>query len=375
MSVRSRISLAAIAAMTLVAGCKGKGAEGETGGFPPITVNIGIVQPREIRTTSEYVSQVKSRRSVDVQPQIEGYVRRIAVHPGDHVGKGTVLMQIDPERQLQSVRTAEATRESRMAALRLAQQQKARAERLYRDGVTSKQELDAAEAARASAQADVGSLEAQVSGEKVQLRYYDITAPEAGVVGDIPVRVGDLVSPATRLTTVDQNSALEAYLSVPIEKASQLRRGLPVELLGDADQVIATGTVDFIAPRVSDATQSVLVKAPIGNATANLRTAQFTNARIVWSARQAPVVPTSAVLRLGGQPFVFVVEGDGKSMVAKQKSVELGELSGDVYEVKSGIANGDRVIVSGVQKLHDGAPVAPEAPAGTSTAAAGAERK
>jgi RND family efflux transporter MFP subunit len=375
MNVRSHIALAAVAAMTLVAGCKGKGAEGEGGGFPAVTVNIGIVQPREIRTTSEYVSQVKSRHSVDVQPQVEGYVRRIAVHPGDHVGRGTVLMQIDPERQLQSVRTAEATRQSRMAALRLAQQQKARAERLYRDGVSSKQELDAAEAALASAQADVASLEAQVSGEKVQLRYYDIVAPEAGVVGDIPVRVGDLVTPATRLTTVDQNSALEAYLSVPIEKAAQLRRGLQVELLGDGDQVIATGKVDFIAPRASDTTQSVLVKVPIDNAKADLRTSQFTNARIVWSARQAPVVPTSAVMRLGGQPFVFVAEGDGKSLVAKQKSVELGELSGDVYEVKSGVANGDRVIVSGVQKLHDGAPVVPEAPAGTSTAAAGAERR
>jgi RND family efflux transporter MFP subunit len=217
----------------------------------------------------------------------------------------------------------------------------------------------------------VNSLDAQVAGERVQLRYYAVTAPAAGVIGDIPARVGDLVTPATRVTTIDQNASLEAYLSVPLQRAAELRPGLDVELLAnDSDTVIATGKIDFIAPRVSDATQAVLVKAPIGNTTANLRSSQFTNARIVWSARDVPVVPATSVLRLGGQPFVFVAEGDGKSMVAKQRSVELGELSGNVYELKSGVKLGERVVTSGVQKLRDGAPIAPEAAAPAASAGA-----
>jgi RND family efflux transporter MFP subunit len=361
-------------AVLLLAACGGKNPAGE-GGFPPTTVNIGVVQSQTIRNTSEYVAQVRSRRSVDVQPQVEGYVRRIAVKPGDHVGAGALLMQIDPARQQQSVRNVEAARASRVAALRLAQQEKERIEGLYKAGVTSKQELDRTNAALQSAQAEVNSLDAQISGEKVQLRYYDITAPSAGIVGDIPVRVGDLVTPATRVTTVDQNAALEAYVSVPVQRAAELRPGLDVELLaGDSDAVVATGKIDFIAPRVSDATQSVQAKAPIGNATANLRASQFTNARIIWNAHEAPVVPATAIMRLGGQPFLFAVEGDGKSMVARQRSVELGELSGDVYEVKSGVKNGERVVTSGVQKLRDGAPIAPEVPAAPAAAPAAGAR-
>ena len=365
MHVRPHLILAGAVSLTLLAACGGsKNADGQGGGMPPTTVNIAIVEPQTVRTTSEYVAQVRSRRSIDVQPQVEGYVRRIAVRPGDHVGRGSLLMQIDPARQQQSVANIEAARGSRIAALRLAEQEKARVEGLYKAGVSSRQELDRANAALAAAQSDLHSLDAQVAGERVQLRYYDVTAPEAGVVGDIPVRVGDLVTPATRVTTIDQNAALEAYLSVPIQRAAELRPGLDVELLAnDSDAVVATGKIDFIAPRVSDATQAVVVKAPIGNASANLRSSQFTNARIVWSARNVPVVPATSVMRLGGQPFVFVAEGDGKSLVAKQRSVELGELTGDVYEVKSGVKAGERVVTSGVQKLRDGAPIAPEAPA------------
>lgn len=375
MHVRPHYLLAGVVSLLLLAACGGdKNAAGPGGGaMPPTTVNMAIVEPQTVRSTSEYVAQVRSRRSIDVQPQVEGYVRRIAVRPGDRVGRGALLMQIDPARQQQSVANIEAARGSRLAALQLAQQEKARVEGLYKAGVSSRQELDRANAALAAAQSDVTSLDAQVAGERVQLRYYDVTAPDAGLVGDIPVRVGDLVTPATRVTTIDQNAALEAYLSVPLQRAAELHPGLDVELLGnDSDAVVATGKIDFIAPRVSDATQSVVVKAPIANATANLRASQFTNARVVWSSRNVPVVPATSVMRLGGQAFVFIVEGDAKSLVAKQRSVELGELSGDVYEVKSGVKAGERVVTSGVQKLHDGAPVAPEMPAATSTAAAGA---
>jgi RND family efflux transporter MFP subunit len=363
MNARVRVAILVISSLSLLrCGPKGGGEQG----FPPVTVKTAVVEPRTIRTTSEYVAQLRSRHSVDVQAQVEGYVRHISVRPGDRVAAGATLMQIDPSRQVQSVRSFEAARSARVAALRLAEQQHARAARLYKEGTIAKQELDQNEAALAAARADVANVDAQISAERVQLRYYSITAPAAGIVGDVPVREGDLVTPATPLTTVDQNSALEAYVSIPLERAAELRTGIPVEILGDNDSVLAEGKIDFIAPRVSDTTQSIQVKVPIANAAANLRASQFTKARVVWSARQSPVVPTSAITRYGGQPFVFVAESSDKGMLAKQRPVELGELSGDVYEVRSGVKAGDRVIVSGIQKLHDGAPVAEAsaAPAG-----------
>jgi RND family efflux transporter MFP subunit len=360
-----RVAILVTSSLTLFS-CGPKGGGEQGGAFPPVAVKTAAVANQTIRTTSEYVAQLRSRHSVDVQPQVDGYVRRIAVRPGDRVSAGAVLMQIDPAKQTQSVRGLEAARNARVAALRLAEQQQLRAARLFKEGTIARQDLDQADAALASAKADVANFDAQISAETVQLRYYSITAPSAGIVGDIPVRVGDSVTSATRLTTIDQNSSLEAWVSIPIERASAAHAGLPVEILAEDDSVLAEGKIDFIAPRVTDATQSVEVKIPIANADSHLRASQFTRARVVWSARQSPVVPTTAITRLGGKPFIFVAEGGDKGLAAKQKPVELGELSGDVYEVLSGVKAGDRVIVSGIQKLRDGAPVAEEtaAPAG-----------
>jgi RND family efflux transporter MFP subunit len=368
--MRTRLVVPLLISLVVV-GCGG-GAGQPEGGFPPTAVQTAIVQSQEVRASSEYVAQIRSRNSIDVQPQIDGHVTKIFVRPGDRVSASARLMQIDPQRQLQTVRGSEASRNARVAALRLAEQQKARAEGLFRSGVMSRQEYDQAESALSAAQADVANVDAQVSADKVQLRYYDIVAPAAGIVGDIPVREGDLVSPSTRLTTLDQNAGLEAYIPVPIERASALHPGLDVELLDESGNLVERGKIDFIAPRASEATQSLLVKAPVANG-AKLRTSQFTRARIIWSAHAAPVVPTTAVVRFGGQAFVFVVESDGKQLVAHQKPVELGELTDGMYELRSGVKEGQKVVVSGTQKLRDGAPVQPES-ATPPTASAGGGR-
>ncbi|MEO8215754.1 MAG: efflux RND transporter periplasmic adaptor subunit [Acidobacteriota bacterium] len=348
--------------------CGKGGPEGPgAGGFPPMVVRVAPVQMQPVRVTSEYVAQIKSRRSVDIQPQIEGHVARIYVHAGQHVSASQQLMQIDPARQQQAVRGSQASRSAAEAALKLARQQRTRIDGLYKSGVVSKQELDQADANLSSAQAQVNSLDSEVSAQRVELRYYNITAPSAGIIGDIPAREGDLVTPSTVLTTLDQNSALEAYISVPIEKAPLLHNGVQVEILDDNEEVVATGAINFISPRVSDATQSILAKAEITTGSEHLRPSQFSRARVIWSVRQSPVVPTTAVTRLGGKPFVFVAADAGKGLIVHQTPVELGELSGDTYEITSGIKAGETVVVAGLQKLRDGAPVQPEAdkPAGS----------
>src|SRR5206468_6823943 len=105
-------------------------------------------------------------------------------------------------------------------------QQQGRASQLFAAGAISKQELEQAETALRTAEADLKALQAQVQQQQVQLRYYTIAAPTSGIVGDIPVRVGNQVTTATVLTTVDQNETLEVYVSVPIERASSLKNGL-----------------------------------------------------------------------------------------------------------------------------------------------------
>jgi RND family efflux transporter MFP subunit len=203
----------------------------------------------------------------------------------------------------------------------------------------------------------------------VALAYYGVTAPTAGVVGDIPVRVGDSVTRSTVLTTIDQNAGLEVYISVPVQQAAALTVGLPVHLLDDRGQVASTEKISFVAPSVDPGTQSVLAKASMERPGA-FRTEQFVRCRIVWTRTPALTVPLVAVNRINGQFFVYVAEGgEGGKKVARQRAIETGPMVGNDYVVRSGLKAGDALIVSGVQKIGDGAPVkvsaagSPQAPA------------
>jgi RND family efflux transporter MFP subunit len=182
-------------------------------------------------------------------------------------------------------------------------------------------------------------------------------------VGDIPVRVGDSVTKSTILTTIDQSAGLEVYINVPVQEAQNLRIGLPVHLVDDRGGIVSTEKVSFVAPSVDGATQSVLAKATVEKA-GFLRTEQFVRARVVWTEAPALTVPMVALNRVNGQFFAYVAEaGDGGATVAHQRAVEPGPLVGNDYVVKSGLKAGEKLIVSGVQKIRDGSPVAITAPA------------
>jgi RND family efflux transporter MFP subunit len=239
-----------------------------------------------------------------------------------------------------------------------ARQQAQRAHELYTAGAISKQEMEQADTNQQSAEAGLTSLQAQVQQQEVQLRYFTITAPTAGIVGDVPVRVGNQVTPQTVLTTLDQNESLEVYVSVPIERASALRLGLPIRIFtSDGAAPLATTTVNFISPHVDDQTQSILVKGEVRNPDEKLRASQYVRARIVWKTAEGLVIPVTAVLRVNGQVFAFVAEQTGGKLVAKQRAITVGPIVGDNYPVLTGIKADERIVVSGAQKLADGAPI------------------
>lgn len=355
-----RLNWFAIAASLLTAiGCsKGRQAAPAAMAFPPSAVKVEVAHTAPLEDTSEYVATLKSLHSTTVQPQIEGQITQISVKSGDRVKTGAPLFQIDPRRQRAAVSSQEAERELKQANLGYARQQEARAAELFKAGAISQQELEQAQTARKTAEADLQSLDAQVQQQQVQLRYYTVTAPTAGKVGDVPVRVGYQVTTSTALTTIDQNETLEVYVSVPIERAGDLKRGLPIRVLSsDGQQTIAETTVGFIAARVDDQTQSVLVKGTVRNADGALRSGQYVRARIVWKTAPGLVIPVTAVLRLNGQFFAFVAEEANGKLVAKQRPITVGPIVGDDYTVLAGIKENERVIVSGVQKLADNAPI------------------
>jgi len=268
-----------------------------------------------------------------------------------------VLLEIDAERQQASVATLQSQRAARQADLGLAKQQADRAKTLLDAGAGSQMEFDQAAAALAASQAQLKAVEEQIRQQQVELGYYRVTSPTAGVVGDIPVRVGDRVTPTTMLTTVDQNAGLEIYVNVPVAQATGLRPGLPLRVLDDTGKILGTYKVGFVSPSVDDQTQTVLVKADVEQS-GRFRTDQFVRVQIVWSTTPGLTVPVVAVNRVNGEYFAFVAEpGPNGSTVAHQRGVRLGAVVGNAYVVESGLKVGDRLIVSGIQKIADGAPV------------------
>lgn len=361
--LRSRSTGVVILSVTAFA-CGGgdqnsQAAAGGAGAFPPMDVQTVVLEARPIPQSSEFVATIRSLRSTTVQPQVEGIVRDVLVRAGDRVAAGQPLIQIDPDKQQATVTVTESQRASREADLAFARQQLTRMQKLFEAGAVSRAELEQAEAAHKNAEAQLAAVQSQIRENQVELQYYRVTAPSAGIVGEVVIRQGDRVTQSTVITTIDQPEGLEAYVNVPVERAGELKLGLTVELLDSEGAVIASNPVTFIAPRADDATQSVLVKATLRQVPPSIRVMQYLRARVVWSNEPTLAVPIVAVTRLAGQHFVFVAEQGEQGVVARQKPVTVGEVAGEHYVVRSGLMAGDRVIVSNVQKLGDGAPVKP----------------
>ena len=348
--------------LSAMIGCSGnaKSAQPAGGGFHAMPVKVMEAKATPVNDASEYVATLKSRDSAVIMPQVEGQITQIFVHSGDRVSEGSALMEVDPLKQQATVKSQESARAAQQAQLNWAKQQYQRTENLAGAGVVSKQDLDQAKATLDAAQAQMDALNAQVREQEVQLHYYKVTALRTGIVGDIPVRVGDRVTTTTQLTTVDQPGSLEAYVYVPVERSAQLKMNLPVQIVDSSGKVVADTRISFISPQVDNTTQTVLVKARIANGNDALRQSQFIRARVIWGTHQNPEVPILAVSRLAGQYFAFVAEPQEKGgFIAKQHPLNIGETVGNNFEVKEGIKPGDKVIVSGTQFLMDGAPVVP----------------
>lgn len=351
-------AIAALAAAALVtSGCTRTEAKQPAAQALPVKVQTIDLAP--VPRQDEYVATVKSRSSASIQPQVDGSLMRILVKSGDLVRTGQLLMTIDPLKQQATVDQQRSTEAQKKAIYEYNQLELERQRGLYQGGVTSKQNYDYAIQALDNSKADWDAAKASVATQERQLAYYNLRAPFDGIVGDIPVHVGDYVSPQTLLTTVDKNAKLEAYIYIPTERASEIRMGLPVEIVTSTGELIEKSKIDFISQQVDNALQGILVKAPIHAPLDRFRHAQLVKARVIWSTAPAPTVPVLAVTRIGGQSFVYVVGSSDKGTVAKQRAVVLGDTVGNDYAVSAGLKPGDKVIVSGIQFLIDGAPIQP----------------
>ena len=347
------------------------GPGGAGGGMPPMPVEVITLAAKPVEQTSEFVASLKSRRSATINPDVEGALRRVAVRSGENVARGAVLFEIDAAPQQAAVASLESTRPARESDVAFARQQVERNRTLLSAGAISQREVEQFEAQLRSAEAQLKALDEQIRQHRSQLAYYRVVSPIAGTVGDIPVNVGDRVTRSTALTTVNENDVLEVYINVPVQQAPQLKVGLPVRLIDDRGEVLATNRITFVSPTVDTAMQSVLAKAQLVEGRGQFRSDQFVRAQVVWTEAPGLTVPVTAVTRVNAQFFAFVVENSDQGSVARQKPVQLGGIIGNDYIVQGGLQPGEQLIVGGLQKIRDGAPVSASARSGSATGRAG----
>jgi RND family efflux transporter MFP subunit len=349
-----------IVAALALAGCQPKQAAAPAGGgmqgMPVQTVAVTLTP---VPLSSEYVATIKSRRSATLQPQVSGRLTQIHAKSGDQVKSGQLLMEIDPQYQAASVAAARSTELQKKALYDYNTLEIERQRKLFEAGVTSRDAFDQEQQAFDNSKADYEAAVGLRKTQEEQLAYYSIRAPFDGVVGDIPVHVGDYVSSTTVLTTVDDKGDLEAYIYVPTERAGELRQGLEVDLTDTGGKLLEKTKIDFLSPEVDSGLQGILAKAPVHATPEILRNAELVKARIVWSSAPMAVVPVLSVVRQGGQSFVFLAKQQNGHFAAHQTPITLGETVGNSYSVSSGLAPGDKVIVTQTQFLVDGMPVMP----------------
>ena len=363
------ISLLLLLPTGMLLGCGQKTAANSSGPPGGMPVEVQPVKNVTIPDWTEYLSVLKSRHSANINPQVEGQVVRIFVKSGDRVKAGQALLEIDPVKQQATVSSQEASRAAQEANVSLSKISFERSRKLYDAGVISKADFDSAQSNYDAAVAQLKALDEQVKTQEAELKYYLVGAPMDGIVGDIPVRMGDRVQVTTLLTTVDEPGALEAYIYVPVERSRSLRLGLPVKLLDAGGALLTDTTMTFVSPQVDPDTQTVLAKAAVPNSQNRLRVSQQVRAQVTWGERRGATIPFLSINRINGQYFAFIAVNEGKGAVARQKLLKIGDNFGNDVEVLDGLKAGDHLIVSGTQFLQDGAPVT-EKMAGTGPAQA-----
>ena len=354
----------------------------------PPQVGIVVVHAQPVPLTRNLVGRLSATRSADVRARIAGVLLKRLYREGSDVKAGQPLFQIDPaplraalDGALAALAQAEANATNAHVAAR-------RARELAPGGLVSRSDLDNAEATERSTAAAVQQAQAAVGTARINLGYASVTAPIAGRAGQQGVTEGALVGQgtATLLTTVEQIDPIYVNFDEPAVDIERLRRAqvagnvtvargnqLSVQLtLPDGTSYAHTGTLDFLDVSVDPATGAVALRGIIPNPEHQLLPGMFVGVRLAsGEVNRGFLVPQAGLQRDAQGPYVLVAGPDDKVV---QKRVSAETLAGPNWVITEGLADGDRVIVSGTQSARPGAAVAvvpAAAAAGDSAQAAG----
>ncbi|MCD9033991.1 efflux RND transporter periplasmic adaptor subunit, partial [Luteimonas sp. Y-2-2-4F] len=361
MSMRPR--LIALAACVLVLSACGGGEEQQAP--PPPEVGVVAVQPSAVPLEKDLVGRLAPYRSSDVRARVPGVLQKRMYQEGSDVNEGDVLFLIDPAPLQAELGAAQASLAQAQASAANARASAERARRLAPQSFISRSDLDDALAAERSANAAVQSAESAVQSARINLGYATVRSPISGRAGKQQVTEGALVGQGdvTLLTTVDQIDPLYVNFSLSLRELEDLR-GRHLETAGptkvevilqDGTTYEHAGEIDFSGDVVDPQTGAVSLRATVPNPDKRLLPGAYVTLKATMGRQEGLyLIPQPALLRDAAGAYVLVVGQDG---VVARKNVTVDRAQGSEWVVSAGLAAGDQVIVSGLQKA------APEAPA------------
>jgi membrane fusion protein, multidrug efflux system len=323
------------------------GANGPERSALAVAVETAPAETRDLSSTMEAVGTSLARQSIEVVALASGRVREIAFEPGQKVAAGDVLLRLDDEIQRADLDEAEATVNETTLALE-------RAETLRAQNAVSQAALDETRSRKAIAEAELDRASRRLADRTVR-------APFDGIVGLRQVDAGARVSDTTVITTLDDLSEIEIEFAVSETLYGRIALGQTVVATAAAypDRRFE-GSVTSIDSRIDQAGRSFKVRASLPNEDLALPAGMYMHVTLRLDSRTAVLVPETAIVPAGGKSFVYVVR-DG---LAEQREVTIGARQPGTVEVAEGVEAGDVVVVSGTQRLRNGAPVTIVASAG-----------
>lgn len=358
--------------VAVIAGCSGQAAENAMP--PPPAVSVAPVLVKQISQWDDFSGRVEAVESVDLRPRVSGYIDRVNYEEGQEVRKGDVLFTIDSRSYRAELARAQADLARARSQAELGRSEAARAKKLSDLQAISTETYEQRRSASAEAQANVAAAQAAVDAARLNLEFTQVRAPISGRAGRALVTAGNLVSAgdaASVLTTLvsldkmhvhfdtDERTFLHyAELARKGERPSENGAGVPVQvgLVGE-EGFPHTGVVDFLDNQVDPATGTIRARALLDNADRAFTPGLFARVRVLGSGQfDAMLVDDKAVLTDQDRKYVYVVDAKHQ---AQRRDVTLGRTADGLRIVETGLKAGDKVIVSGVQKVFfPGMPVA-----------------
>ena len=368
--MKSRLVLS-LCCLALFSSCGG----GDKGAGNAPEYAVLEAQATTAHLTNSYPATIRGKQDVEIRPMVSGFITKLHVDEGSVVKKGQVLFTIDQVQYKAAVETAKAAVETAKAALQTQELTTQNNRELNKKGIVSDYQLGTSENQLAQAKASLAQAEASLTNAERNLEYTEVTSPSDGIVGKVPYRIGSLVSAsmATPLTTVADNSSMFAYFSMTERQLLALIKegGSQKEILEKMPKVRLqlidetmypdSGRVETISGVIDPTTGSVSMRAMFPNEHNVLRSNSTGKVVFPNVLTNVILVPQSATTEIQDKKFVFVVQADN---TVKNTEIQVYRLNdGQNYYVTSGLKAGDKIVVEGVQALHDGQAITPITPA------------